>query len=82
MENANIELDDVKEYRPRKRDPAKTGVRFADNYNVSPDASNKLMDKDEYFGGDGVANIDSGVMMSTSEIIDFGEANDSWVNRH
>jgi hypothetical protein len=82
MENTNIELDDVKEYRPRKRDPAKASVRFQDNYNVSPDASNKLMDKDEYFGGDGVANIDSGVMMSTSEIIDFGEATDSWINRH
>ena len=47
MENTNIEMDDVKEYRPRKRDPAKTSVRFQDNYNVSPGASNKLMDKDE-----------------------------------
>lgn len=82
MENTNIERDDVKEYHPKKKDPAKTGVRFSDNYNVSPDVSNKLMNKDEYFGGDGVANIDSGVMMSTSEIIDFGEATDSWTNRH
>jgi hypothetical protein len=82
MENTNIELDDVKEYHPKKKDPAKTSVRFQDNYNLSPDASDKLMDREEYYGGDGVANIDSGVMMSTSEIIDFGEATDSWTNRH
>lgn len=81
MENKDFEQD-VKEYRPKKRDPEKTGVRFMDNYNVSPDASSKLMDKESYFGGDGVANIDSGVMMSTSEIIDFGEGTDSWINKH
>ena len=82
MENTNIELDDVKEYRPRKREPAKTNARFQANYNVSPDASAKLMDRETYYDGDGVASIDSGVMMSTSEIIDFDEATDSWTNRH
>ncbi len=81
MEYSELDLD-VKKYEPKKRDPDKTSVRFQDNYTVSPDASGKLMDKEEYFGGDGVANIDSGVMMSTSEIIDFGEATDSWTNRH
>jgi hypothetical protein len=81
MEYGELDLD-VKEYHPKRRDPDKTSVRFSDNYNVSPEASSKLMDKEEYFGGDGVASIDSGVMMSTSEIIDFGEATDSWTNEH
>lgn len=72
------ELDDVKEYRPRKKD--KTSGRFSDNYNVSPDVSKKLMAGEGL--SDGVEDIDSGVMMSTSEIIDFSEGTDSWTNQH
>lgn len=80
MENASVEMDDVKEYRPKKRDPAKTSARFADNYNLSPVASDQLMSARGL--SDGVEDLDSGVMMSTSEIIDFGEGTDSWTNRH
>lgn len=72
------ERDDVKEYRPRKKD--KANGRFADNYNVSPQASRKLMSGEGL--SDGVEDIDSGVMMSTSEIIDFSEGTDSWTNQH
>lgn len=79
MEHNEIWPDDVKEYKPKKKGD-KTSVRFADNYNVSPDASNKLMMGEGL--SDGVEDIDSGVMLSTSEIIDFAEGTDSWTNRH
>jgi 5,10-methenyltetrahydromethanopterin hydrogenase len=78
MELTEIERD-VKEYRPRKKSSG-APVRFADNYNLSPAASAKLMSGEGL--EDGVEDIDSGVMMSTSEIIDFGEATDSWTNEH
>ena len=78
MEHIENLPDDVKEYKPRKKGD-KTSVRFADNYNVSPDASHKLM-KEEGFS-DGVEDIDSGVMMSTAEILDFAEGTDSWTNQ-
>lgn len=81
MERKNLEVDDVKEYKPRKK-AQNTGGHFMDNYNVSPSGSERLLEKDNYFDGDGVASIDSGIMMSTSEIIDFGEGTDSWTNRH
>jgi hypothetical protein len=71
--------EDVKEYRPRKK-YENTDARFMDNYNLSPEASVKLMDGQGL--SDGVEDLDSGVMMSTSEIIDFGEGTDSWTNRH
>lgn len=74
-----MERDDVKEYRPRKKE-AKDNGRFSDNYNVSPDASKKLMAGDGF--SDGVEDVDSGVMMSTSEILDFSEGTDSWTNQH
>lgn len=78
MELTEIERD-VKEYRPRKKNDG-AAVRFSDNYNLSPAASAKLMSGEGL--DDGVEDIDSGVMMSTSEIIDFGEATDSWTNEH
>lgn len=75
-----IEMDrDVKEYRPRKKPPV-SDARFADNYNVSPKASAELMNG---LGlDDAVGDLDSGVMLSTSEVIDFGEGTDSWTNEH
>ena len=79
MEYKDFEREDVKEYKPRKKEPL-TSARFADNYNVSPEASNKLMAGSGL--SDGVEDLDSGVMMSTSEIIDFGEGTDSWTNSH
>ncbi len=79
MEYKDIQRDDVKEYKPKKKD-ALTSARFADNYNVSPDASSKLMAGNGL--SDGVEDLDSGVMMSTSEIIDFGEGTDSWTTSH
>jgi 5,10-methenyltetrahydromethanopterin hydrogenase len=79
MEQFDILQDDVKEYRPRKK-VDRTSVRFMDNYNLSPDASSKLM-KGEGLD-DAVEELDSGVMMSTSEVIDFSEGTDSWTNQH
>jgi len=79
MEYKDFERDDVKEYKPRKKD-TKTNISFSDNYNVSPDASGKLMAGDGL--SDGVEALDSGVMMTTSEIIDFSEGTDSWTNQH
>ena len=79
MENCTTWTDDVKEYRPRKKTDT-TSVRFMDNYNVSPDASHKLMRGDGL--DDAVTELDSGVMLSTSEILDFAEGTDSWTNQH
>jgi hypothetical protein len=79
IELDNFDREDVKEYQPKKKD-TKTNIRFADNYNVSPAASSKLMAGEGL--SDAVEDIDSGVMMSTSEIIDFGEGTDSWTNQH
>ena len=79
MENTGTWTDDVKEYKPRKRTDT-TSVRFMDNYNVSPDASRKLMRGDGL--EDAVTELDSGVMLSTSEILDFAEGTDSWTDQH
>lgn len=81
MENNTEEMrqDDVKEYKPKKR-ANKGDVRFMDNYNLSPGASDKLMKGKGL--DDAVEELDSGVMMSTSEILDFAEGTDSWTNRH
>lgn len=81
MENITEEMrqDDVKEYKPKKR-TVKSDARFMDNYNLSPGASGRLM-KGEGLD-DAVEELDSGVMMSTSEILDFAEGTDSWTNRH
>ncbi|SHH77850.1 hypothetical protein SAMN02745823_00982 [Sporobacter termitidis DSM 10068] len=79
MEQNDILLDDVKEYKPRKKTD-RTSVRFMDNYNVSPDASAKLT-KGEGLS-DAVEELDSGVMLSTSEVLDFAEGTDSWMNQH
>jgi hypothetical protein len=79
MEDMNSVPDDVREYKPRKR-VDKTSVRFMDNYNLSPDASSKLM-KGEGLD-DAVEELDSGVMLSTSEVLDFAEGTDSWTNQH
>ena len=79
MEYKDFEREDVKEYRPRKKD-AKMNGHFSDNYNVSPDASSKLMAGSGL--SDGVEEFNNGVMMSTSEIIDFSEGTDSWTNSH
>jgi hypothetical protein len=70
---------DVKEYRPKRKYDS-TDARFMDNYNLSPKASAKLMAGQGL--SDGVEDLDSGVMLSTSEIIDFGEGTDSWTNEH
>ena len=51
-----------------------------DNYNLSPDASQKLMRGEGL--DDAVTALDSGVMLSTSEVLDFAEGTDSWTNRH
>jgi hypothetical protein len=73
----NMELDDVKEYKPKKRDPeSKTNVHFMDNYNVSPAASDKMLEDEGR--QDGVIHLDGGVMLTTSEVIDFSEGTDSW----
>ncbi len=69
----DIELDDVKEYKPKKRK-----ARFMDNYNLSPLASAGLLRKDDI----DVNDLDNGVMLSTSEIIDFSEGTDSWTTSH
>lgn len=79
MEMKEFESEDVKEYKPRKKD-VKANGHFTDNYNVSPDASSKLMAGEGL--SDGVEAFDSGFMMSTSEIIDFSEGTDSWTNSH
>lgn len=79
MEQNNNLLDDVKEYKPRKKTD-RTSVRFMDNYNLSPDASARMM-KGEGLD-DAVTELDSGVMLSTSEVIDFAEGTDSWTNSH
>ncbi|MEL4107079.1 hypothetical protein IZU99_00185 [Oscillospiraceae bacterium CM] len=71
------ELEDVKEYRPRKKASV---PRMMDNYNVSPQASGKLMAENGF--SDGVEDLDSGVMLSTAEILDFAEGTDSWTNNH
>lgn len=79
MENKEVWTDDVKEYKPRKKTD-ETSSRFMDNYNLSPDASRVLM-KGEGLD-DAVTALDSGVMLSTSEILDFAEGTDSWTNQH
>lgn len=48
---------------------------FMDNYNLTSGVSQKLM-KGEGLE-DGVAALDSGVMLTKSEIIDFSEGTDS-----
>jgi hypothetical protein len=79
MDDKDFERDDVKEYRPRKK--KQTGdARFTDNYNVSPTASEALR-KGARLGYD-ANDLDNGVMLSTSEIIDFSEGTDSWTGVH
>lgn len=66
--------EDTKEYTPRKH-RGDTSGRFSDNYNVSPEASSNLTAPHKT--DDAVAAIDSGVMMSVSEILDFSSGADS-----
>ncbi len=57
------------------RAPNLNETMFSDNYNLSPSASDLLTD-----GGhltDDVRALDGGTMLSTSEIIDFGDGADS-----
>jgi hypothetical protein len=79
MDHEKLVSDDVKEYKPRKKKESKN-EHFMDNYNVSPEASRKLM-KGEGLD-DAVTELDSGVMLSTSEVLDFAEGTDSWTNQH
>ncbi len=78
MEDKDFEKDDVKEYKPRKRKEKRP--QFMDNYNLSPSASEELMSGGRL--GYEANNLDNGVMFSTSEIIDFSEGTDSWMNQH
>ena len=77
MGDKDFEQDDVKEYTPRKRSQKKN-ARFSDNYNISPSASQELKSgaRLDYDAND----LAGGVMLKPSEIIDFGEGTDSWVN--
>ena len=79
MGDKDFEHDDVKEYKPRKS-IRKKSARFSDNYNVSPSASEELM-SGKRLGYD-ANDLSGGVMLKTSEIIDFGEGTDSWVNNN
>ena len=76
MGNKDIEQDDVKEYKPRKR---KNSGRTMVNNNISPSSSDEMM-SDKGIGYD-EKDLTGGVMLSTSEIIDFSEGTDSWVNQ-
>jgi hypothetical protein len=76
MQDKDFELDDVKEYTPRKRNRG----HFMDNYNVSPSGSGLLMSGGRL--GYEANDLDNGIMLSTSEVIDFSEGTDSWTNRH
>ncbi len=78
MEDKDFEQDEVKEYRPKKN--TKKRARFSDNYNLSPMASDMLRNSSP--GGDASGMLSNDAMLSTSEIIDFSEGTDSWVNRH
>jgi hypothetical protein len=72
MEIKNEAQYTVKEYRPKKK---MVGTRFAPNYTLSPSASATLMEGEGL--DDAVTELDGGIMMSTSEIIDFAQGLDS-----
>ena len=78
MDDKDIERD-VKEYKPKKRNSKKR--RLPDNDNVSPAASAAQL----LSGGrldDDINDLTGGVMLTTSEIIDFSEGADSWTGKH
>ena len=66
---------DVKEYKPRKKNQKR--LSSTNNYNISPMAGAGLLRKGD---GTDVNDNDNSLMLSTSEILDFSEGTDSWVN--